>query len=299
MQGIFAAIATPVDRDGRPDLDAFDRLLTSLARSGVDGVCLGGATSEYPHFETAERIALVERAAQTLPPGTPLLVGVGAPMLRRILEVGQAAMEAGSRALLLPMPMFFRYGQDDLREFCAQTSRALRAPCLLYDLPDFTNGLAPETSMALLRDEEFIVGIKDSSGREPQIEQFARARGGAPWVLFVGDDRLLARGLRAGWNGGISGVAGFCPELVVAFARSVMDKRDEEAARLQALLDELLARLGVFPTPWAIRLGLAARGVNTGSLPLPLTSARRVQAEQFQKWLPEWLQASGFSRDLR
>src|SRR5262245_22953027 len=102
MQGIFAAVATPVDRDGRPDLDAFDRLLTSLARSGVDGVCLGGATSEYPHFETAERIALVERAARTLPPGTPLLVGVGAPLLRRILEIGQAAMEAGSRALLLP-----------------------------------------------------------------------------------------------------------------------------------------------------------------------------------------------------
>jgi 4-hydroxy-tetrahydrodipicolinate synthase len=215
-------------------------------------------------------------------------------MLRRILEIGEAAMDAGSRGLLLPMPMFFRYGQDDLREFCANASRALKAPCLLYDLPDFTNGLAPETTLALLRDEEFIVGIKDSSGREQQIELFAQARRDESWILFVGDDRLLARGLRAGWNGGISGVAGFCPELVMAFARSVMDKRDEEAARLQALFDELLGRLSVFPTPWAIRLGLAARGLETGPLPLPLAPARRRQAEQFQQWLPEWLRASGF-----
>jgi hypothetical protein len=50
----------------------------------------------------------------------------------------------------------------------------------------------------------------------------------------------------------------------------------------------------VFPTPWAIRLGLAARGLETGPLPLPLAPARRRQAEQFQQWLPEWLRASGF-----
>ena len=142
-------------------------------------------------------------------------------------------MEAGSRALLLPMPMFFRYQQEDLAAFSTYVSGALRAPCLLYNLPDFTNGLDPETVVSLLRDEEFIVGIKDSSGQAENIETFSNARNGERWTLLVGDDRLLRHGVQSGWNGGISGVAGFCPELLVALYRSLVDGRDEESARLQ------------------------------------------------------------------
>ena len=121
------------------------------------------------------------------------------------------------------MPMFFRYQQEDLQAFAAHVSRTLRAPCLLYDLPDFTNGLAPATALALLRDEEFIVGIKDSSGQEENLTTFAGARHGRGWTLLVGDDRLLHAGLQAGWDGSISGVAGCCPELLVAIVRSFRD----------------------------------------------------------------------------
>ena len=49
--------------------------------------------------------------------------------------------------------------------------------------------------------------------------------------------------------------------------------RRDETARLQGLLDELISQLGPFPTPWGIRIGLAARGLDTGPLPLPVTPA--------------------------
>ena len=208
--------------------------------------------------------------------------------MRRAIALGEAAVAAGSRGLLLSMPMFFRYQQEDLRAFAAHVSRALKAPCLLYDLPDFTNGLAPSTVLALMRDEEFIVGIKDSSGREENLKTFAGARADGAATLLVGDDRLLRAGLQAGWDGGISGVAGCCPELLVAIVRSHRDGRLDDAARLQVLLDELIARLSVFPTPWGIRIALEARGLPTGPLPLPLTAARREQI-RFQAWFPEWI----------
>ena len=168
-------------------------------------------------------------------------------------------------------------------------SRALKAPCLLYDLPDFTNGLAPSTVLALMRDEEFIVGIKDSSGREENLKTFADARADGAATLLVGDDRLLRAGLQAGWDGGISGVAGCCPELLVAIVRSYRDGRLDDAARLQVLLDELISRLSVFPTPWGIRIALEARGLPTGPLPLPLTAARREQIREFQTWFRAWI----------
>lgn len=295
IAGLYAAVATPVHDDGRLDLGTFDRLLDFLVEANVDGVCLGGATGEYPHFETADRKVLIRRAAARLPSSCALLVGIGAPSMRLAIALGEAAIDAGSRALLLPMPMFFRYQQEDLAAYCAHVSATLRAPCLLYNLPDFTNGLAPETVLRLLRTEPYIVGVKDSSGQAANLAEFAGARGGAPWTLLVGDDRLLAPGLEAGWDGGISGVAGFCPELLTALHRSFVDDRRQDAARYAVLLDELIDQLAPFPTPWGIRVGLAARGIDTGALPLPVTPARRGQIAAFMEWLPAWLQRSGLA----
>jgi 4-hydroxy-tetrahydrodipicolinate synthase len=292
MTGLFAAVATPIHDDGRFDEAGFDRLVDFLVGAGVDGICVGGATGEYPHFETADRTAIIRRAAERLPDDRALLVGVGSSSVRGTLALGEAAVAAGSRALLLPMPMFFRYQQEDLQAFAAHVSRTLRAPCLLYDLPDFTNGLAPATALALLRDEEFIVGIKDSSGRQENLATFAGARHGRAWTLLVGDDRLLHAGLRAGWDGSISGVAGCCPELLVAIVRSFQDGRPAETSRLQALLEELIAHLSVFPTPWGIQIALEARGLSTGPLPLPLSPTRLLQIAEFQTWFRAWIMTS-------
>jgi 4-hydroxy-tetrahydrodipicolinate synthase len=284
LDGLFAAVVTPTREDGRIDLETFDRVLEFLVAAGVTGVCLGGATGEYPHFETADRMTLIRRASARLPHDIPLLVGIGAPSIRLVLELGQCAMDAGSRALLLPMPMFFRYEQDDLAAFASEVARTLRAPCLLYNLPSFTNGLSAETGLRLLETEEFIVGIKDSSGDADAMDAYSTARGRDAWTLLVGDDRLLHRGLRAKWNGGISGVACFCPELLTGIYRNFTAGRVEESARQQALLDELIEHLAPFPTPWGIRIGLAARGIPTGPLPLPLTSQRRAQVDAFTAW---------------
>ena len=296
IAGLFAAVATPVHADGRLDLATLDRLIDFLVEAGVSGVCLAGATGEYPHFEVADRIALTRRVAGRLPRDRALLVGIGGPSIRHTIELGEAALQSGSRAVLLPMPMFFRYEQEDLHAYSAHVSDALRGPCLLYNLPDFTNGLAPQTVVTLIRDQEFIVGIKDSSGQIAHLAAFASARGTNPWTLLVGDDRLLHQGLEAGWNGSISGVAGFCPELLVGLYRSFVEGRRDESARLQGLLDELISHLAPFPTPWGIRIGLAARGIDSGPLPLPVTEGRKQQIAAFTAWLPAWLARNGLER---
>ena len=297
IAGLFAAVVTPIHEDGRIDFGTFDRIVAFLVEAGVSGICIAGATGEYPHFETSDRNAVIRRAAERLPDDRALLVGIGAPSMRHAIALGETAIDVGSRALLLPMPMFFRYEQQDLEAYCARLSGELRAPCLLYNLPDFTNSLAPSTVLNLLRGEEFIVGIKDSSGQRDNLAVFAGAREGQPWTLLVGDDRVLLTGLQAGWDGGISGVAGFCPELLVAIYRSFVEGRHAEAVRLQGALDELIAELARFPTPWGIRIGLAARGLDTGPLPLPVTRLRAQQIGAFREWLPKWLRRTGLAEE--
>jgi dihydrodipicolinate synthase/N-acetylneuraminate lyase len=293
VAGVYAAVATPVGSDGRADIRAFDRLIDFLLASGLDGICVGGATGEYPHFEVSERQALVRRAAARLPPDRVLLVGIGGAPAGRVVELGRAAVDCGARALLLPMPFFFRYEQHDLDAFSRHVAAAIRAPCLLYDLPHFTNPIDTATAITLLRTAPHIIGIKDSSGRPARLLELVGARGDAPWSLLVGDDALLARGLELGWNGGISGIASFCPELIVSLYRSVVARNRDEADRWSALLTELLDHVSALPAPWGIRVGLRVRGFDTGALPMPLSADRRQQIARFEEWLAGWLPRAG------
>lgn len=295
VSGIFAAVATPVDSFGRPDLTAFDRLVDFMFDAGLDGICVGGATGEYPHFEIADRQALVRRAAARVPPGRTLLAGIGGAPVKKVLQLGRSALESGARALLLPMPFFFRYEQHDLAAFARHVASALQAPCLLYDLPGFTNPIATATAIDLMSSEPDIVGIKDSSGSTDRLRQFVAARADASWSLIVGDDALLGEGLEAGWNGGISGLASFCPELIVGLYRSTRAGDRDESAHYRTLLEELIQQVSALPVPWGVRLGLAARGLDTGVMPLPISEARREQIARFNAWLPAWMERLGVS----
>jgi 4-hydroxy-tetrahydrodipicolinate synthase len=289
MKGVIAAVATPVDAEGRLNVNVFERLIDMLIDAGVDGVCLGGATSEYPNVSVADRRAAIEAASPHVARDKTLLVAIGAMSFRQVIELGEAAHDAGCRAVLLPMPMFFRYQQHDLEAFSIEVARTLLSPVLLYDLPDFTNALESATVIKLLRTQPRIVGIKDSSGDVDHLAAYASARNGEARTLLVGHDRLFYEGLRAGWNGAVSGIAGFCPELLLAIYRSHSEGNAERARALQALLDDVIVQLDMLPAPWGVRLALEARGFDMGPLPLPLSDVRRQDVTRFREWVPRWM----------
>ncbi|HEY8536772.1 MAG TPA: dihydrodipicolinate synthase family protein [Vicinamibacterales bacterium] len=292
LTGLFAALVTPLSPQGTVEHDVLDRLCDFLLDRGVTGVCVGGATGEYPRFEMAERLDVLRHVARRLPQGTPLVVAIGASTVARTIELGKAAFDLGAAAVLLPMPWFFRYQQGDLAAFGAHVAAALEGPCLLYDLPDFTNGLDASTAIALLESEPHIVGIKDSSGNAANLSRFAEARGERDWTLLIGDDRLGLASIEAGWDGAVSGLACCCPELLVALHTTVRAGRLDEGRRCQALIDELIARIGRLPAPWGVRVVLRARGIDTGPLPLPLSPARVREIEAIDAWLPRWLETA-------
>lgn len=293
VSGLFPALATPVTPAGAVDAVALDRLCDFLLERGASGVCVGGATSEYPRFETAERLGILRRVARRLPRGTTLLAAIGASSLPRTLELGRAALDLGCAAVLLPMPWFFPYEQEDLTAYASHVATTLGGPCLLYDLPGFTTPLDAGTSIALLESGAPIVGLKDSSGRETNLGRFVQARGGREWTLLIGDDRLGLASAEAGWDGAISGLAACCPELLVELHLAARDGRSEVARRCQALVDELIARLSPLPAPWGVRVALKARGLDTGPLPLPLSPGRAACIADIEAWLPGWLGAAG------
>lgn len=288
VSGVLAALITPIDESGRPDRETFDRVIDFVTERGVDGVVIGGGTAEYPHFTLEDRAALVLRAVRRLRGRAIVAASVGTSSIHTTRELALRSADAGADCLLIPMPYFFGYEQDDLAEFCAEVCRTVSMPCFLYNLPSFTSPVSVETAIELLRTVPNLVGMKDSSGEVSSLEPLARARGSGGFSLFVGDDCLLLDALKAGWDGVVSGIACFVPELILAVYRSYREGRAADAAALQAALDALIEQVVRLPIPWGVRAGLSARGIPNGPMHVPPSARRRRQMGELEQWLGQW-----------
>lgn len=294
LSGVFAALCTPVDELGRPDYATLDRVIEFLVEREIRGIVAGGATAEFPHFDVDERLALATRVIHRMNGKGRVLVSVGTSAIHSTLRLARGAAEAGADALLLSMPYFFRYSQDDLVSYCETVCGSVSAPWLLYNLPSFTNPLEAPTALRILSTIPNVIGLKDSSGRTMDLETLAAGRKEKTYSLFVGDDSLLLGALQAGWDGVVSGIACFAPEFIHAVYRSYRERDEPGALRGQATLDELIHRvIADLPIPWGVRTGLAARGIATGPMHVPPSLARLKQMEEAVRWLTEWAAARG------
>ena len=145
------------------DEGGFRAILEFLRGKGLTKVVVNGATGEYCLTTAPSWRSMLAICRETLP-GGEVLCSIGAAGLAGCLELGRVAIEHGARALLLPMPHFFPYSQDDLHAFCAAVAARLDAPILLYNLPRFTTPIELETVRGLIDSVPNIIGIKDSSG---------------------------------------------------------------------------------------------------------------------------------------
>lgn len=288
VSGVFAALVTPIDECGRIDLATFDRVIDFVVERGVNGVVIGGGTAEYPDFELEDRERLAAHAVRRMTGRGCVITCVGTSSIHSTLRLARSAADSGSDALLIPMPHFFRYEQQDLASFCERVCGFVSTPCLLYNLPSFTNGLSVETAVHLLETIPNLVGMKDSSGEEENLAPLARARDKHGFSLFVGDDDLLLDALQAGWNGVFSGIACFVPELIAAVYRSHKAGNATQARAYQETLEQLIGQVVRLPIPWGVRVGLAARGIPNGPMHVPPSRERLRQMDDLGRWLSRW-----------
>jgi 4-hydroxy-tetrahydrodipicolinate synthase len=280
VQGVYAAVLVPRLPNGELNEVGFRAIVEFLREKGLSRLVVNGATSEYCLTTAPELARMLTICRDTQPPGD-VLCSIGAAGLAGCLELGRIAMDHGARALLLPMPYFFPYSQDDLYAFCAAAAGRLDAPVLLYNLPRFTTPIELQTVRCLMDAVPNIAGIKDSSG---SLALLGGLDSGA--CRIVGDDSVLVAALDAGLcDAVVSGVAGVLPELI-AF---LYDRRDSPAyPRAVDLLTELIRHLSVFPVPWGLKLIAECRGITAAWFSQPLSATRSAQASEFREWFPAW-----------
>jgi len=293
ISGVFAAMTIPRTLQGKVDLDGFALHLQSLQRAGIEGFVLNGATGEYCLTESGELGRMTVRAREVLGPNVKLVAAVGGASFIQVMRRLKEVEDAGVDALLLPMPHFFPYEQQDLVLFSEQIAAQTKLPVLLYNLPLFTTPINPETALQLLRSSLLaehsassggLIGIKDSSGLLDTVRLLTHELPAANRI--IGNDSALYDALVEGLcDGVVSGVACVLPELMLSLYRLTKESPTaEKTLATKALLDEFIGWLGYFPVPWGLKIIALERGFSPFDLPLPLTQRRAAKRDEFVAW---------------
>ena len=284
LDGVSAAVLTPrTDNDSVAE-DQFRRNLYFLLARGIRSFALNGATGEFCLTTPTRLKCLLANASTITDFDGQFVVCIGTPGYTTSVELGRMATDAGAKAVLLPMPYFYAYEQEDLRAFVSRVADALSIPVLLYNLPQFTSGIAPQTSLKLIREHGNVVGIKDSSGSLETLRLLTAEA--IDCCRIVGSDGALAPALLEGVSDGVvSGVAGVLPELIQrVFAAGISAPQSEEFRAVSTDLEALIEEINLLPVPWGLKVVSEERQLGPATFAVPVAPERQQQIEQLRAW---------------
>jgi len=291
LAGVFAALPTPFAPDGEPIWEALDALVDFALERGLEGLCLGGATSEYAACTVEHRTGMFARVAHRANGRAQLICAVGSEHAAHVRQLAHAAADSGATALLFPPPAFLSYAQGDLVDFMAQVSADLPLPVLIYHIPQCTRDLGLANILRLIATVPNIIGLKDSSGWHANLAVINQAQARMPLSFFIGSDGLFLEAFEHGAVGAISGIAGACPELILPLYEALLAGNWAQARAWQIRLDEFIIHIRDLPSPWALKLAMQVRGLDTGSMAWPMGPNLRQKAQDFHNWFASQIAA--------
>ncbi len=275
LSGAFAPILTPFTPDSVSiDLESYRRHLAFLEEAGLTGVLVLGTNGEFGHLTPDEKIKLVDA---TLAAGTSLKIVVGVTVPdspdETLAFIARVAEYADQVAAVLVAPPFYdvvaaggTVPDEQVVDFCRQLGEVQdRLPFMLYNVPvppggPLTVAVTPDV-MAALREEEAIVGIKDSTARLENIPAYLAAK--PSLQVLVGSDHVVAGGLSLGAVGSITACGNVFPSALLAVRRagpgSDREAAQAELSSLRRVLELVPGKMVATQKLLAYRLGVVPR----------------------------------------
>lgn len=284
LRGVIPPLVTPFDRRGGIDLGLFRENLSRYRGIGFSGFLVAGTTGEAPLLSERERLRLVEAARGLIRPPQILLAGTGLESTSQTIALSQEAVARGADAVLLVTPSYYKARMDStaLSRHYRAVADAVRAPVIMYSIPQFTGIRLSLDTIGKLSRHPNIIALKESSGDLAYVRAILkRARSG--FRVVVGAPAILLAALRAGVAGAVLGLSGFVPEICLgiydAFQQGRMRAAQELQQRLTLLAQRISIPYGVAGVKAALDLcGYAGGPPRPPLLPLDAAARRAVAA---------------------
>ena len=270
FRGCGTALITPF-RDGNVDYDAFVALLKRQTDAGIYFLVPLGTTGETPCLDEQERIKLLELTREHCG-GRKVIAGGGTNSLAQTVRSIKLLEPHGADAFLIVVPYYNKPTQQGMYEYFKAVADSTDKPLVLYNVPGRTGAnLLAETTLRLAEIEN-IVAVKEASGNYAQISEIIRNAPEGFSVLSGNDDETLPL-MATGAAGIISVASNVAPRLMVELAEALMRDDMDTARRLHHRLTPLFRNCFVESNPIPAKAALAAMGLISNELRLPLVPA--------------------------
>ena len=162
--GVFPAMTTPFDDDGKIDEKEFAASVDRLIDAGANGFVVAGCTGEFWTLSHEERARYYSLAVEAVAGRVTLVVGAGAVTVDETVKLTKMADKAGADGVLILPPYFVKLTDDEIFAHYRDVVSQTRIPILLYNIPgNAVNALSPAL-VRRLADLDTIVAVKESSG---------------------------------------------------------------------------------------------------------------------------------------
>lgn len=250
--GLSVALTTPFDGKGEIAIDVMIAQAKRSLTAGCKSVTLFGTTGEGSSIGTLERERIINQFLDAGIAPHHIVVGVLVDAAEDAAAQAGYALSKGVRNILLAPPSYFKNVSDDglftwfSAVFAILGDKA--RDVIVYNIPSVTMVPLTVSLIGRLRAAfpSVVTGIKDSSGDWPFTEGLLKEHGDI--AILIGDERHLAKGVRLGGQGAISGMANFLPDEV-----KVMAEEGKDDVRVEDFVAELLK----YPVTAAVKVMVA------------------------------------------
>lgn len=268
FRGSGVALITPFDEAGVNET-VLRELVGFHLEQGTDALIVCGSTGEAVTMTPDEQERAVEVVVAEAAGAVPVVAGCGGSDTAAVAGLASRARQAGADALLLSAPPYNKPSQRGLQAHFRAVMDAGDLPSILYNVPGRTAvGIAPET-VAVLADDERVIGVKEASGDLSQIADLA-ALVGERLTLWSGNDDQVLPVLSLGGQGVISVVGNVAPADTSRMVHAYLEGDRATATRLQLRYLPLIRELFAVSNPIGVKTLIGWLGFDVGPLRLPL-----------------------------
>ncbi len=286
LKGVFAAIPTPFDLEGRLDEKALRNHIRFLIEGGIDGIVPCGTTGESATLSYEEHERVIEIAIEEASGKVKVIAGTGSNSTAEALKLTEFAYKAGADAALLITPYYNKPNQEGLYRHFKTIADRVPIPIVLYNVPSRTGvNLLPET-VAKLAQVDNIVAIKEATGSTnvaTKIKILCQDR----ITVLSGDDKTFFPLLSVGAEGVISVTANIAPKQMKKMFELFMQGKVFEAMQIHSFLFPVHEVMFIDTNPIPVKTALSFMGMMEKSFRLPLCPTTPENEEKIKQVLKD------------
>jgi N-acetylneuraminate lyase len=291
LEGLIAAVHTPMHGDGSINFDLVEAQYRMLKDNHISCAFLNGSTGEGLSLTTKERLELAEAWKDVVDDPFNLIVHVGHNSYKECQILARhAENDIKARAIAVVGPGYFKPATiDDLVDYCAEiTSVAPNTPFYYYHIPSFNGVYFPMLEFIKVASKRIptFVGLKYT--HEDMMDYCeCLAYAGGKYDILYGRDEILLSALVIGAKGAIGSTYNFAAPLFQKIIKAFKAGDLIEAQKNHKKAIQMVAVLKKYPIMAALKAAMKAIGLDCGPCRLPLKSLSDEEYNRFVKDLEQ------------